>query len=307
MTELLVTPKSVNHIEVLIEKGADAFVIGEQKFGLRLAGEFNREAMREAVNLAHSKDKKIYAAVNGLFHNYHLNAVESYIEFLHEINVDRIIFGDPAVIMFVKNQDNPIPLNWDAETLVTNYFQCNYWGKKGGKRAQLARELNLEEILNIKANANVEIEVQVHGMTCMFQSKRMLLGNYYTFQERQLKIERNLVADELLLYDEERDNKYPVFEDYNGTHIMSPHDICLIEELEPLLEAGIDALKIDGVLQSEEYINVCTEQYREAIDLYNEDPEAYEDEKFMLVDPIEAIQPEHRPFDEGFLYKQTVY
>ncbi|SCT83454.1 protease [Staphylococcus xylosus] len=307
MTELLVTPKSVNHIEVLIEKGADAFVIGEQKFGLRLAGEFNREAMREAVNLAHSKDKKIYAAVNGLFHNYHLNAVESYIEFLHEINVDRIIFGDPAVIMFVKSQDNPIPLNWDAETLVTNYFQCNYWGKKGAKRAQLARELNLEEILNIKANANVEIEVQVHGMTCMFQSKRMLLGNYYTFQERQLKIERNLVADELLLYDEERDNKYPVFEDYNGTHIMSPHDICLIEELEPLLEAGIDALKIDGVLQSEEYINVCTEQYREAIDLYNEDPEAYEDEKFMLVDPIEAIQPEHRPFDEGFLYKQTVY
>ncbi|NQD98202.1 U32 family peptidase, partial [Staphylococcus xylosus] len=235
------------------------------------------------------------------------NAVESYIEFLHEIKVDRIIFGDPAVIMFVKNQDNPIPLNWDAETLVTNYFQCNYWGKKGAKRAQLARELNLEEILNIKANANVEIEVQVHGMTCMFQSKRMLLGNYYTFQERQLKIERNLVADELLLYDEERDNKYPVFEDYNGTHIMSPHDICLIEELEPLLEAGIDALKIDGVLQSEEYINVCTEQYREAIDLYNEDPEAYDDEKFMLVDPIEAIQPEHRPFDEGFLYKQTVY
>lgn len=307
MTELLVTPKSVNHIEVLIEKGADVFVIGEQKFGLRLAGEFNREAMREAVNLAHSKGKKIYAAVNGLFHNYHLNAVESYIEFLHEINVDRIIFGDPAVIMFVKNQDNPIPLNWDAETLVTNYFQCNYWGKKGAKRAQLARELNLEEILNIKANANVEIEVQVHGMTCMFQSKRMLLGNYYTFQERQLKIERNLVADELLLYDEERDNKYPVFEDYNGTHIMSPHDICLIEELDALLEAGIDALKIDGVLQSEEYINVCTEQYREAIDLYNEDPEAYEDEKFMLVDPIEAIQPEHRPFDEGFLYKQTVY
>ena len=305
MTELLVTPKSVNHIEVLIEKGADAFVIGEQKFGLRLAGEFNREAMREAVNLAHSKGKKIYAAVNGLFHNYHLNAVESYIEFLHEINVDRIIFGDPAVIMFVKNQDNPISLNWDAETLVTNYFQCNYWGKKGAKRAQLARELNLEEILNIKANANVEIEVQVHGMTCMFQSKRMLLGNYYTFQERQLKIERNLVADELLLYDEERDNKYPVFEDYNGTHIMSPHDICLIEELDALLEAGIDALKIDGVLQSEEYINVCTEQYREAIDLYNEDPEAYEDEKFMLVDPIEAIQPEHRPFDEGFLYKQT--
>lgn len=84
--------------------------------------------------------------------------------------MDRIIFGDPAVVMYVKQQSNPIPLHWDAETLVTNYFQCNYWGK-GATRAVLARELSLEEILNIKAHADVEIEVQVHGMTCMFQSK----------------------------------------------------------------------------------------------------------------------------------------
>ncbi|AQM41747.1 MULTISPECIES: peptidase U32 family protein [Staphylococcus] len=307
MTELLVTPKSVKHIETLIEKGADAFVIGEQRFGLRLAGEFKREALIEAVELIHNHGKKAYVAVNGIFHNYHLNALKSYIDFLHEVSVDRIIFGDPAVVMYVNEQPNPIPLNWDAEALVTNYFQCNYWGKKGAQRAQLARELSLDEILNIKQNADVEIEVQVHGMTCMFQSKRMLLGNYFTFQERQMKIQRNKEANELLLYDEERDNKYPVFEDYNGTHIMSPNDICLIEELDQLLAANIDAFKIDGVLQTEEYINVCTEQYREAIDLFKEDPETYDDEKFMLVDPIEAIQPEHRPFDEGFLYKQTVY
>lgn len=307
MTELLVTPKSLNHMKTLIELGADAFVIGEQKFGLRLPGEFNREDVRKAVNLAHEHDKKVYVAVNGIFHNYHLNALENYIEFLHEIRVDRIIFGDPAVVMYVKKQDNPIPLNWDAETIVTNYFQCNYWGEKGAKRAVLARELNLDEILNIKKHAKVEIEVQVHGMTCMFQSKRMLLGNYYTFQDRQMKIQRSENDQDLLLYDEERENKYPVFEDYNGTHIMSPNDICLIEELEPFFEANIDSFKIDGILQSEAYINTVTAQYREAIDLYHEDPEAYEDEKFMLIDPIEEIQPEHRPFDEGFLYKQTVY
>lgn len=307
MTELLVTPKSLNHMKTLIELGADAFVIGEQKFGLRLPGEFNREDVRKAVNLAHEHDKKVYVAVNGIFHNYHLNALENYIEFLHEIRVDRIIFGDPAVVMYVKKQDNPIPLNWDAETIVTNYFQCNYWGEKGAKRAVLARELNLDEILNIKKHAKVEIEVQVHGMTCMFQSKRMLLGNYYTFQDRQMKIQRSENEQDLLLYDEERENKYPVFEDYNGTHIMSPNDICLIEELEPFFEANIDSFKIDGILHSEAYINTVTAQYREAIDLYHEDPEAYEDEKFMLIDPIEEIQPEHRPFDEGFLYKQTVY
>lgn len=307
MVELLVTPKSITHMETLIDKGADAFVIGEQKFGLRLPGEFNRDAMQEAVALAHKNNKKVYAAVNGIFHNYHLDALEDYINFLHDIQVDRIIFGDPAVVMYVKQHEHPISLNWDAETLVTNYFQCNYWGKKGANRAVLARELSLDEIIHIKEHADVEIEVQVHGMTCMFQSKRMLLGNYYTFQERQMKIERQHDHGDLLLYDEERDNKYPVFEDYNGTHIMSPNDICLIEELEPFFEAGIDAFKIDGILQSEEYINVVTEQYREAIDLFNEDPDAYEDEKFMLVDPIEEIQPEHRPFDEGFLYKQTVY
>lgn len=307
MTELLVTPKTLNHMKTLIEIGADAFVIGEQKFGLRLPGEFNREDVRKAVNLAHEHDKKVYVAVNGIFHNYHLNALENYIEFLHEIRVDRIIFGDPAVVMYVKKQDNPIPLNWDAETIVTNYFQCNYWGEKGAKRAVLARELNLDEILNIKKHAKVEVEVQVHGMTCMFQSKRMLLGNYYTFQDRQMKIQRSENEQDLLLYDEERENKYPVFEDYNGTHIMSPNDICLIEELEPFFEANIDSFKIDGILHSESYINTVTAQYREAIDLYHEDPEAYEDEKFMLIDPIEEIQPEHRPFDEGFLYKQTVY
>ncbi|WP_256062013.1 peptidase U32 family protein, partial [Staphylococcus aureus] len=127
---------------------------------------------------------------NGLFHNYHLDAVEDYINCLHEIRVDRIIFGDPAVVMYVKAQENPIPLPWNAETLVTNHFQCNYWGKRGASRAVLARELNLDEIINIKENSNVAIEVQVQGMTCMFQSKRMLLGNYYTFQDRQMKIER---------------------------------------------------------------------------------------------------------------------
>ncbi len=151
----------------------------------------------------------------------------------------------------MKAQENPIPLHWNAETLVTNHFQCNYWGKRGASRAVLARELNLDEIINIKENSNVEIEVQVQGMTCMFQSKRMLLGNYYTFQDRQMKIERRNDEQSLLLYDEERQNNYPVYEDYNGTHIMSPNDICLIEELAPFFEAGIDSFKIDGILQTE--------------------------------------------------------
>lgn len=307
MTELLVTPKSINHIETLIELGADAFVIGEEKFGLRLAGEFKEPELREAIKIIHEHGKKAYVAVNAIFHNEHIADLEAYIDLLHELNVDRIIFGDPAVLMAVKEQENPIPLNWNAETIVTNHFQCNYWGERGANRAVLARELSIEEVIEIKKNSNVEIEVQVHGMTCMFQSKRKLLGNYFMYQDKVMKIENRKENKDMLLYDEERSNKYPIYEDSNGTHIMSPNDICLIEDLEELLEANIDSLKIDGVLQTEEYINVATEQYRQAIDLYKEDPELYEDEKFMLLEPIEDVQKDHRPMDQGFLFKQTVY
>lgn len=307
MTELLVTPKSVDHIETLIELGADAFVIGEEKFGLRLAGEFKEPELREAIKIIHEHEKKAYVAVNAIFHNEHIDDLEAYIDLLHELKVDRIIFGDPAVVMAVKEQENPIPLNWNAETIVTNHFQCNYWGERGANRAVLARELSIEEVIEMNKNSKVEIEVQVHGMTCMFQSKRKLLGNYFMYQDKVMKIENRKDNKDMLLYDEERSNKYPIYEDSNGTHIMSPNDICLIEDLEELLEASIDSLKIDGVLQTEEYINIATEQYRQAIDLYNEDPELYEDEKFMLLEPIEDVQKDHRPMDQGFLFKQTVY
>lgn len=307
MTELLVTPKSLSHISDLIEAGADAFVIGEEQFGLRLAGEFNREDLKAAIDLIHEHNKKAYVAVNGIFHNEHLDAVEDYMKFLHVVKPDAILFGDPAIVMYERELGNTIPLQWNQETLVTNYFQVNYWGQRGANRAVLARELSLDEVLNIKAHSDVAIEVQVHGMTCMFQSKRSLLGNYFMYQDKVMKIENREIKDAMLLYDEERNNKYPIFEDSNGTHIMSPNDICVIEELEELIEAGIDSFKIDGVLHSEEYITTVTKAYRQAFDLYDEDVEAYEDAKFDLVDLIEEIQPEHRPLDQGFLFKQTVY
>ncbi|MCG7420140.1 U32 family peptidase [Macrococcus epidermidis] len=307
MTELLVTPKSLSHISDLIEAGADAFVIGEEQFGLRLAGEFNREDLKAAIDLIHEHNKKAYVAVNGIFHNEHLDAVEDYMKFLHVVKPDAILFGDPAIVMYERELGNTIPLQWNQETLVTNYFQVNYWGQRGANRAVLARELSLDEVLNIKAHSDVAIEVQVHGMTCMFQSKRSLLGNYFMYQDKVMKIENREIKDAMLLYDEERNNKYPIFEDSNGTHIMSPNDICVIEELEELIEAGIDSFKIDGVLHSEEYITTVTKAYRQALDLYDEDVEAYEDAKFDLVEMIEEIQPEHRPLDQGFLFKQTVY
>ncbi|WP_129688115.1 peptidase U32 family protein [Gottfriedia acidiceleris] len=306
--ELLVTPTNLNDIDKLADAGADAVIIGEQRFGLRLAGEFNREAVKKAVEIAHKKNVKVYVAMNGVYHNEILDEIEDYIAFLRDANVDAIVFGDPAVLMSVRAIAPSMQLHWNTETTATNWFTCNYWGKRGSKRAVLARELSFEAVAEIKENAKVEIEVQVHGMTAMFQSKRSLVGNYFEYQGKNLEIiQQKKYEENMFLVDHERNNKYPIFEDQNGTHIMSPNDICIVNELEELVDAGIDSFKIDGVLKSSEYIIEVTKLYRQAIDLCVEDREAYEEIKDELFDKIEAIQPVNRPLDTGFFFKETVY
>lgn len=305
--ELLVTPITTEDILPLIEAGADAFVVGEQRYGLRLAGEFDREQVQEAVEIAHSKGKKVYVAMNAIFHNDKIPELNDYIRFVAETKADAIIFGDPAVLMAARETAPEMKLHWSTETTGTNWYTCNYWGRKGAKRAVLAREINMESIVEIKEQAEVEIEVLVHGMSCMFQSKRSLLGNYFEYQGKVMEIENRKQQKNMFLHDNERGNKYPVFEDENGTHIMSPNDICIIDELQDMLEAGVDCFKIDGILKTPDYIIEVTKLYREAIDLYFEDPDLYDDKKDELLESIEEIQPDNRPLDTGFYFKETVY
>jgi putative protease len=305
--ELSVTPTSVEEIIPLAEAGADAFLIGEQKFGLRLAGEFTREDVQKAIELAHSKDKKVYVAMNALFHNEKVEMLGDYLKFLQEVKADGVTFGDPAVLMAAKEHAPDMKLHWSTETTGTNWYTCNYWGRKGAKRAVLAREINMDAIVEIKENAEVEIEVQVHGMMNMFQSKRPLLGHYFEYQGKALEVENRRQERNMFLHDKERENKYPIFEDENGTHIMSPNDICIIDELTELVEAGIDSFKIDGILKTPEYILGATKLYRKAIDLAVENPDQYDDEKDDLLAAAEAIQPPNRPLDTGFFFKETVY
>lgn len=306
--ELLVTPKSVEHIAALLEADADAFVIGEQKFGLRLAGEFSVADIEKATDRIHAAGKKVYVAVNILFHNDRLEALDVYLQELNRIGVDALLFGDPAVVVAVRELGITIPLHWSPETIATNWFQVNYWGERGATRSVLARELSIDEVVDIKANTGYEIEVQVHGMTCMFQSKRSLLGNYFMYRDEVLEIENRKDNKNMFLHDKERDNKYPIYEDVNGTHIFSPNDMCIIDELTELFEAGVDAFKIDGVLQTEDYITTVTKLYRQAIDTYAGQGEgAYDNVKGDLIAQIETIQPALRPLDTGFIYKETVY
>lgn len=305
--ELLVTPQSVEHVEALIQAGADAFLIGEQQFGLRLAGEFSIEQVAAATEKIHAAGKKVYVAMNAIFHNDRVDSLAPYMRKLAEIGVDAIVFGDPAMIVARREAEVTIPLHWNPETIATNWFQADYWGKRGATRTVLARELSMDEVVEIKENTDFEIQVQVHGMTCMFQSKRSLLGNYFLYQDKAMEVENRKENRNMFLHDDERNNKYPIYEDLNGTHIFSPNDLCIIDELDELFEAGIDSFKIEGVLQSPEYVVTVTECYRKAIDAYAESTDSYFEIKNDLLAKIEEIQPAIRPLDTGFFFKETVY
>ena len=305
--ELLVTPQSVVHLEQLITAGADAFLIGEQRYGLRLSGEFELEDIEKAVELSHAAGKKVYVAMNALFHNDRIDELQPYMEKLDAIGVDGITFGDPAVVMAKREAGLAIPLHWNTETTATNWFTANYWGKRGATRAVLARELSMDEVIEIKENAEVAVEIQVHGMTCMFQSKRSLLGNYFLFQDKAMEVENRSNNKNMFLHDKERHNKYPIYQDVNGTHIFSPNDMCMIDELGDLIDAGIDSFKVDGVLQDADYVTKVTGLYRKAIDAYVQSVEHYDDIKDGLLSEIEEMQPELRPLDTGFFFKETVY
>ena len=306
--ELVVTPQSIAHIEELLKAGADAFVIGKQKFGLRLSGEFSVEQVEEATKKIHAAGKKVYVSVNALFHNDRIEALDKYLVEMQRIGVDALYFGDPAVVVAKRELNITIPLIWNPETIATNWFQVNYWGERGSIRAYLARELSMDEVVEIKENAKPEIEIQVHGMTCMFQSKRSLLGNYFLYRDQAMEIENRKENKNMFLHDKERKNKYPIYEDMNGTHIFSPNDMCIIDELGEVFESGVDALRIDGILQSFDYVVKVTSLYRQAIDAYfDEGEDQYEDIKDDLLAQIEEIQPSLRPLDTGFIFKETVY
>ena len=305
--ELLVTPTAVEDILPLIEAGADAFVVGEQRYGLRLAGDFSREDVKKAIELAHQYNKKVYVAMNAIFHNELVEELDDYIAFVRDAGADAIIFGDPAVLMAAREVAPEMKLHWNTETTATNWFTCNYWGEKGAKRAVLAREIHMDAIVEMEEHAKVELEVQVHGMTCMFQSRRTLIGNYFEYQGKVMNVENRQQNKNMFLHDDERNNKYPIFEDFNGTHIMSPNDICIIDELQEMIEAGIDSFKIDGILKDQQYLVAVTKLYRKAIDACVEDEEKYDDIKTELLKEIEAIQPKNRPLDTGFFFKETVY
>lgn len=305
--ELLVTASSLEELYRLAEAGADAFLIGEERYGMRLSGEFKVEDIAQAVDYAHEHGKRIYVAVNNLMTNDVLEDLPDYMKQMAKLQVDGIEFGDPAIVALAREYAPEIALHWNAEMTSTNATTANYWGRKGATRAVLARELNMDEITGMIDTLEVEAQVQVHGMTNIYHSKRRLVGSYMQHQGRpvdgdDLGLQRGL----FLIEAERRDEKFPIYEDNNGTHIMSSEDVCILEDLHLLMEAGVHSFKIEGILKSIAYNETAVRMFRQAIDLYAQDPEQYEfDESWM--DEIRRIQDPERELSFGFFYKEQVF
>jgi putative protease len=305
--ELLATAASLEEAAALLDAGADALLIGDERFGMRLAGHFSLEDTADVVEMAHARSCKVYAGLGGLMSNRLLDELPAYVKALGEIGVDGVEFGDPAVLTTVKTEAPGVNLHWNAEMTSTNYATANYWGRKGATRVVLARELNMDEMTEMVPLLEVEAQVQVHGMTNIYHSKRKLVESYMSHQGRpseggSLGKERGL----FLIEEERDDQKFPIYEDENGTHIMSPDDICILEDLHILMAAGVQSFKIEGLLKSTAYNVAVVKTYRKAIDLYVADPEGYSFQEDWM-EAIRTLQDPERELSFGFFYKEQVY
>ncbi|WP_138417103.1 peptidase U32 family protein [Aquibacillus sediminis] len=304
--ELIATARDIEEVKTVAEAGADAVVIGHERYGLRVAGNFDVTAIGQAVQHLHACNKKVYVLTNAIFHNDIVQELPDYFTGLAELEVDGIICGDPSVFPILNELDVDLDVFWNPETLSTNYETLKYWETKGIKRAILSNELALDAIATIKEKINVPVEIQIHGMTCIFQSKRKLVTNYYNYIETDEQLKQDIKSKNMhLRQSNETDTHYPVYEDINGTHIMSNEDLCMIEHLQEIMDARVDSLRINGLFKSREYQQKAVALYREAIDRHQDIITDYQ--KHQLKQQIVTMQPNDRKLDTGFYYKEQIY
>lgn len=304
--ELLVTASDLQEAERLLKAGADALLIGEDRFGMRLPGSFTLDQITEAVSLAQKHNAKIYVSMNNIMSNELLAVIPEYVRALGEAGVSGVEFNDPSVLSAVKGNAPELKLHWNAEMTSTNYRTANYWGSKGASRVVLARELNMDENVEMMDLLEVEAQVQIHGMTNIYHSRRQLVASYMQQQGRPVEGDLGLSRGLFLIEAERRDEKFPIYQDINGTHIMSSEDICIMEDLHLLLAAGVHSLKIEGILKSTAYNEAVVRAYRKAIDTYIADPTAYAFNEEWL-DEVRRLQDPERELSFGFFYKEQVY
>ncbi|NCB93652.1 MAG: U32 family peptidase [Clostridia bacterium] len=302
--ELLVPASSLEVLKIAVIFGADAVYIGGEAFGLRAkAKNFSKEEMAEGIQFAHARGVKVYVTANILAHNQDLAGVREYFEELREIGPDALIISDPGVFMIAKEVCPEIERHVSTQANNTNYGTYLFWHQQGAKRVVSARELSLKELQEIRREIpdDMEIETFIHGAMCISYSGRCLLSNFLTGRDSNQGACTHPCRWKYSIMEESRPGEYfPVFENERGTFIFNSKDLCMIEHIPDLIDAGIDSFKIEGRMKTALYVATVARTYRKAIDDYLRDPALYEQNMPWYQEQIANCT--YRQFTTGFFY-----
>ena len=302
--ELLVPASSLEVLKTAVIFGADAVYIGGEAFGLRAkAKNFSMEEMSEGIRFAHEHQVKVYVTANILAHNYDLEGARAYFKELKEIGPDALIISDPGMFTIAKEECPEIDIHISTQANNTNYLTYQFWQKQGATRVVSARELSLQEIKEIRAHIPEEMEIEsfIHGAMCISYSGRCLLSNYFTGRDANHGACTHPCRWKYAVVEEKRPGEYlPVYENERGTFIFNSKDLCMIEYIPEVLNAGIDSLKIEGRMKTALYVATVARTYRKAIDDYLESEEKYRANMDWY--KAEISKCTYRQFTTGFFF-----
>jgi putative protease len=302
--ELLAPASSPEVLETAVIYGADAVYIGGEAYSLRARStNFTMEQMTSSIRFAHEHGVKVYVTANILAHNGDLNGVRAYFEELKTAQPDALLISDPGVFDICREVLPDMEIHISTQANNTNYGTFNFWHRLGAKRVVCARELSLREIRTIRGNISpdMDIEAFVHGAMCISYSGRCLLSNYFTGRDANRGACTHPCRWRYAVAEETRPGEYlPVYENERGTFIFNSKDLCMVEHIPDLIDAGINSFKIEGRMKNANYVAVTVRTYRQAIDDYLKDPALYE--RNLDHYRAEIAKCTYRPFTTGFYY-----
>lgn len=295
--ELLAPAGNFEKFLTALHFGADAVYLAGGRFGLRaFAGNFSEEEMRQAVKIAHERNKKVYVTLNIIAKDKDFEGLEDYLRFLEEIGVDAVIVADLGVVAFIREKAPNIPVHVSTQANIINSYSAKLMVELGAKRLILARELSLQEIKMIRENvpSDVEIEVFVHGAMCMAYSGRCLLSNYLTGRDSNHGECVQACRWKYMVREVNREDELEVQEDERGSYIFNSKDLNMLSHLQELKEIGVDSIKIEGRMKSPYYVATVVNAYRRALDMLPQKP-TEELER-------ELLKASHRRYTTGFYF-----
>ena len=307
MIELLAPGGNKVKMKTAFDYGADAVYIGGDVFGLRAnADNFTLDEIAQSVDYANSINKKIYVTMNIIARSHDLPEMAKYAKELKKAGVHGVIISDPGAFLTVKEAEPDLPIHVSTQANNLNWKTCEFWHKMGAVRVNLARELTLPEIAEIRKklderNCGLELEAFVHGAMCMSFSGRCLLSNYFTERDANRGDCAQPCRWQYHLVEQKRPGQYfPISNDENGTYIMNSQDMCMIEHIPELVAAGVDSFKIEGRAKSAYYAAVATNAYRAAIDGYLKNPSPDYKPEQWIIDEVRKIS--YRDYCTGFYF-----